>query len=121
METGEKDGIEIRKRDRRKRTKRLPLLCVICPIIMTLSACEDSLQKEESWGKADVAQASLLIIMKIIIMIISKAISLMEQTKKEMLFTSCRNKTQERPLTRGKGPENHTLPDTKAQDRLPNR
>ena len=53
--------------------------------------------------------------------IVSKPISLKEQAKKEMLFTSCRNKTQERPLTRGKGPENHTLPDTKAQNRLPNR
>ena len=38
-----------------------------------------------------------------------------------MLFTSRRNKTQERPLTRGKGPENYTLPDTKAQDQPPNR
>ena len=36
-----------------------------------------------------------------------------------MLFTPRRNKTQERPLTRGKGPENYTLPDTKAQDRPP--
>ena len=53
----------------------------------------------------------------IIIIIISKPISLKEQAEKEMLFTSRRNKTQERPLTRGKGPENYTLPDTKAQDR----
>ena len=61
METGETDGIEIRKRDRRKRIKRLPLLCVICSIMMTHSVCVDSLQMEESWGKADVAQASLLV------------------------------------------------------------
>ena len=61
METGETDGIEIRKRDRRKRIKRLPLLCVICSIMMTHSVCVDSLQKGGSWGKADVAQASLLV------------------------------------------------------------
>ena len=47
----------------------------------------------------------MIIIM--IIIIISKPISVKEQAEKEMLFTSRRNKTQERPLTRGKGPGNH--------------
>ena len=46
-------------------------------------------------------------VMTIIIIIISKPISLKEQAEKEMSFTSRRNKTQERPLTRGKGPGNH--------------
>ena len=67
-------------------------------------------KKEESWGKADVAQASLLVDQlnqPLAIIIISKPISLKEQAEKEMLFTSRRNKTQDRPLTRGKGPGNH--------------
>ena len=43
---GETDGIDIRERERWKRTERFPPFCVMCSIMMTHSVCVDSLQKE---------------------------------------------------------------------------